>query len=68
MSKETLSCVDCMVRNCEFRNSMYPDFCLTTDLTEDQVAEVLELYGEEEQELINGDQIRFADLIYQVKI
>ena len=48
MSKETLSCVDCMVRNCEFRNSMYPDFCLTTDLTEDQVAEVLELYGEEE--------------------
>ena len=24
-----------------------------------------ELYGEEEQELINGDQIRFADLIYQ---
>ena len=27
-----------------------------------------ELYGEEEQELINGDQIRFADLIYQVKI
>ena len=27
-----------------------------------------ELYGEEEQELTNGDQIRFADLIYQVKI
>lgn len=27
-----------------------------------------ELYGEEEQELTNGDQIRFADLIYQVEI
>ena len=48
MSKETLSCVDCMVRNCELRNRMYPDFCLTTDLTEDQVAEVLDLYAEEE--------------------
>ena len=27
-----------------------------------------ELYGEEEKELINGDQVRFADLVYQVEI
>ncbi len=27
-----------------------------------------ELYGEEEKELNNGDQVRFADLVYQVEI
>lgn len=27
-----------------------------------------ELYGEEEKELINGDQVRFADLVYQVEL
>lgn len=48
MSKETLSCVDCMARGCELQNSMYPDFCLTAALTEEQIDEVLALYREEE--------------------
>lgn len=48
MNNEKLSCVDCAVRNCEFGDRMYPDFCLTTELTEEQVEEVLSLYGEEE--------------------
>ena len=52
MNKEKLSCVDCAVRNCEFGDRMYPDFCLTTELTEEQVEEVLKLYGEEENCLL----------------
>ena len=51
MSNEKLSCVDCSVRNCEFQNSMYPEFCLTTELTEEQIEEVLALY----QEKVNHD-------------
>ena len=46
MSKKVLSCVDCAVRNCQYKDRMYPDFCLTTELTEDQVEEVLNLYKE----------------------
>lgn len=48
MSEKTMSCVDCAVRNCEFLDRMYPDFCLTTELTEEQTREVLDLYGQEE--------------------
>lgn len=48
MAKETMSCVDCAVRNCQFQDRMYPEFCLTTKLTEEQIAEVLDCYREEE--------------------
>lgn len=48
MSEKTMSCVDCAVRNCEFLDRMYPDFCLTTELTEEQINEVLEIYKEKE--------------------
>lgn len=48
MSQKIMSCVDCAVRNCQFLDRMYPDFCLTTELTEEQIREVLDLYGEEE--------------------
>lgn len=48
MSEKTMSCVDCAVRNCEFLDRMYPDFCLTEKLTEEQVEEVLACYGQED--------------------
>lgn len=48
MSEKKLSCVDCGTLNCEFQNSMYPDFCLTTALSEEKLAEVLARYDEEE--------------------
>ena len=48
MKDKKLSCVDCGTLNCEFQNSMYPDFCLTTALSEEKLAEVLDRYREEE--------------------
>ena len=48
MTTKKLSCVDCGTINCEYQNSMYPDFCLTTALSEEKLAEVLERYDEEE--------------------
>ena len=48
MADKKLSCVDCGTLNCEYQNSMYPDFCLTTALSEEKLAEVLARYDEEE--------------------
>lgn len=46
MSEKIMSCVDCAVRNCEFLDRMYPDFCLTAELTDEQVEEVLQCYAQ----------------------
>ena len=47
MNEETKrSCVDCGVYNCHTRDKEYPDFCLTTELTDEERAEVWKLYEE----------------------
>lgn len=33
--KKELSCVDCGTQNCKFKTRTYPDFCLTTNLSEE---------------------------------
>lgn len=38
------SCADCGVLNCLNRNSKYPEFCPTSELTEEEINEVVELY------------------------
>ncbi len=47
MEKETIhSCVDCGTQNCKFKDRTYPDFCLTTALTEEDKEWTLERYDE----------------------
>lgn len=47
MGKETIhSCVDCGTQNCKFKDRTYPDFCLTTALTEEDKEWALERYDE----------------------
>ena len=48
MDHETLSCIDCAVLNCQKRDRMYPEFCLTTELDDKTVEKVLKLYEEED--------------------
>lgn len=43
------SCVDCGVINCSRRNGSYPEFCLTTGLTEKELERVVKLYTENEE-------------------
>lgn len=51
MNEETKrSCVDCGVYNCHTRDKEYPDFCLTTELTDEERAEVWKLYEEPENQ------------------
>ena len=42
-----LSCVDCGVLNCQKRSGTYPDFCLTTGLSEEKLRAVTSLYIED---------------------
>ena len=47
MEKEQdLSCVDCGTQNCKFKDRTYPDFCLTTNLKEEDREWALERYDE----------------------
>ena len=43
------SCVDCGAINCQKRNGAYPDFCLTTGLSEEALCEVTRLYTDDEE-------------------
>ena len=52
MTKKKLSCIDCATCNCNNHESMYPDFCLTTNLNEEMLAKVMELYEEDENHLV----------------
>ena len=49
-----LSCVDCGVINCEDRDKYYPDFCLTTALSDETVEKVKKLYEDEENRRVSA--------------
>lgn len=42
------SCVDCGVGNCNLMDKSYPNFCLSTGMTEEELKSVLEKYTGEE--------------------
>ncbi len=46
------SCIDCGTENCGWRNSYYPEFCLTTHLEEQEIEEAMKLYQEPENQKI----------------
>lgn len=43
-----LCCADCRTTACDEKDKIYPDFCLTKELTEDQKKEMLDMYFDEE--------------------
>ncbi|MGI6720972.1 MAG: DUF1847 domain-containing protein [Anaerovoracaceae bacterium] len=50
--KSCFTCVDCGALHCEKRNSAFPEFCLTTKLTEEDLSEIKELYQDPENRRI----------------
>lgn len=46
-----LSCSDCGIINCYRRKKEYPDFCVTTQLTEKELEEIKQLYLQNEENL-----------------
>lgn len=47
MDKNTLSCVDCGTQNCKFKTRTYPDFCLTTNLSDEDAQWAAVRYDED---------------------
>ena len=47
MEEKKLSCVDCGTQNCKFKTRTYPEFCLTTNLSEEDSRWALERYEED---------------------
>ena len=47
------SCIDCGVTNCNNEDSMYPDFCLSTNMDEGVLKEAMDCYLEEENRRIS---------------
>lgn len=50
---DKLTCVDCGVLNCQTRDKEYPEFCLTTELSEETIAKVQKLYEDEENNRVS---------------
>lgn len=48
MENNVHSCIDCAVTNCNLQDKAYPDFCLTTHMNEEVLADAMKLYEEEE--------------------
>jgi len=63
MEEKTLSCVDCGTQNCKFKTRTYPDFCLTTNLSEDDSQWALERYDEDRNRKIGARKIGIANCI-----
>ena len=51
-SETVHSCVDCGVTNCNKMDRFYPEFCLTTDMDERLLGEVIRLYDDEENKKV----------------
>ena len=47
MDQKQLSCVDCGTQNCKFKTRTYPDFCLTTNLSEEDAQWATVRYDED---------------------
>ena len=50
---EKKTCVDCGILNCKTRDKEYPEFCLTTELTQETIGKVRALYEEEENNKVS---------------
>lgn len=46
------SCADCGVTACDGKGNSFPEFCLTKKMTEKEKEEILEIYGEQENQKV----------------
>lgn len=44
-----LTCTDCDTQNCKYKNRTSPDFCLTTNLKEEDLEWALERYNDDDK-------------------
>ena len=58
--KPCLSCVDCHVYNCWLQDSRYPEFCLTTNVSEETKKRAMDaLKGEDNAVAVAAAQVEY---------
>ncbi len=65
------SCIDCMVRNCDSGDKMYPDFCPTASMDADLLRNAMELYTENEENsrtMISAAEVEFENYCKMTRI
>ncbi len=62
MEKYTMSCIDCGNINCNKEDKVYPEFCLTTHMKEEVLADAMKCYEEEEN---RASMIAAAEVEYE---
>lgn len=62
MKEKEYSCVDCGTQNCKYKDRTFPDFCLTTSISDDDRKWVVERYDEDKNREI---MIASAEVEYE---
>jgi uncharacterized metal-binding protein len=66
-SDKILSCIDCVIGNCETNDKLSPEFCLTENLDQEVLAKSMQYYLEEENQKIARESARVeADYYCQI--
>lgn len=70
MEKEKMSCIDCMVKNCNHEDKTFPDFCLTTNMDEEVLKDAMHCYKEEENKkvMISAAEVEYDYYCQQTRV
>lgn len=70
MEKEKMSCIDCMVKNCNHEDKTFPDFCLTTNMDEEVLKDAMDCYKEEENKkvMISAAEVEYDYYCQQTRV
>lgn len=63
-ARDTKSCVDCGVLNCQTRDREYPEFCLTIEMTRETIDKVRGLYEQEENNRVSVISAQIENQFY----
>lgn len=70
MEKEKMSCIDCMVKNCNLEDKTFPEFCLTKNMNEDVLKDAMDCYKEEENKkvMISAAEVEYDYYCQQTRV
>ncbi len=70
MDKEKMSCIDCMVKNCNHEDKTFPDFCLTTNMDEEVLKNAMDCYREEENKkvMVSAAEVEYDYYCQQTRV
>lgn len=70
MDKKNMSCIDCMVKNCNLEDKTFPEFCLTTNMDKEVLESAMACYQEEENRrvMVSAAEVEFDYYCRQTRV